>query len=161
MRLSVRQWIVLGLLLLVLGSFAVATFDKHRLSQLNVQASADDAGVRATAFERIGRQRYHLGLRAVLHALSEEQDRDVLERAGYAAARIEAAQAVPLLQQRVESGPDDTVRAGLATYVARASGRDGSLADWFRTGIESGEPWRRVGAAAGLQELGFAEGGDR
>jgi hypothetical protein len=161
MRITSRQWVVLALLLPAVISFALATVEGNRLRRLHRGAGAEDPGVRAAAFERIARQRYQPALDMVLHALSAEEDREVLERAGYAAARMEARDAVPLLQRRVVSTPDDTVRAALATYVARASGRDTSLADWFRAGVESSAPWRRVGSAAGLLELGLAEGGER
>lgn len=161
MRISLKRWMVLGVVLLVLVGIVAPAVQWQRQSYLQRRAKARDSAVRAAAFERIARQRYRPGLVSVLRALSQEDNREVLERAGYAAARIEASDAVPLLQQRVESGPDDTVRAALATYVARASGCDKALADWFRAGVDSDEPWRRVGSAAGLLELGLAEGGER
>jgi HEAT repeat protein len=155
-----KYLIVSGVVLLILIFIVPAVTESIRSARMLSNATHSSAAIRAAAFGRIGRRRYQPGLSAVMHALSNEQNREVLERAGYAAARLEAAETVPLLQQRVASGPDDSVRAALITCVARASGRDEALADWFRDGMMLDEPWRRVGSAAALLELGEAAGGE-
>ncbi len=92
--------------------------------------------------------------------LAEGTERRLLSEAAYVVARSGDRQRVPLILARADEGPDDPTRARLMLHAGRLAGDDPVLAARFRSDLESpGEPWRRVGAAVALLEMGYPEGG--
>jgi len=154
----------IGLLALSLPGLvvtAVVIGDQVRVHLWRAAIGNADAAVRTRALYEVAAQRERRAADAVFAVLETEQDRAVLEAAGYAAMRIGDPRGVPLLQRRAEESPDDYVRAQLTVYACRLSGRDVRLIDWLTPGLDSPEPWRRVGSAVGLLELGRLRGGCR
>lgn len=96
---------------------------------------------------------------AIRRTLQDSDDRVLLEAAGYAAMRIGASELLPLMRKRADEGPDDIQRAQLINYAGQVSNRDARLYDWLMAGVESAEPWRRVGSAIGLLHIGRTESG--
>ena len=122
-------------------------------------ADSPDRGRRLRALQNIGREREAAATEVVRRILGREPDREILEAAGYAAFRVLDLEALSLLRQRADSGPDDYARAKLIIYTCRLSRRDWRLLDWLLAGAHSAEPWRHAGGCIGLLELGRPEGG--
>jgi hypothetical protein len=109
--------------------------------------------------QKAASERDHRLAGIVRKTLETTSDRVLLEAAGFAAMRMETVDTLPLLQKRADEGPDDPQRAQLVIYAARLSDRDLRLIEWLRQGTQSNEPWRRVGAAVGLLNVGQTEAG--
>lgn len=118
-----------------------------------------DPEIRAEALRHLADAQASRAAEAVGMLLADEQNRMVLDWAGYAAVKVGAGQALPVMRQRVDQGPDDTVRANLIIYTVRLSGRDPALHDWLIAGLAGDEPWRQVGSAVGLLKSGDPQGG--
>jgi len=137
----------------------VAADRLHRRSLLNACRSGDpDAQIEALTDLFEMRDARTAAMAAEL--LASSQDRQVLAKAAYIAARCWDRQRIPLMLERAAQGPDDPTRARLLLHVGRLAGDDPMLADRFRADlIKSGEPWRQVGAAAALLEMSYPVGG--
>lgn len=109
--------------------------------------------------QKAGTKRDRRFVEVVRTTLQSSSDRVLLEAAGYAAMRIDAVELLPLIQQRADEGPDDVQRAQLIISAARLSGRDIRLYDWLKLGVQSDEPWRRVGSTISLLHIGRPEAG--
>lgn len=149
--------IVIALPVVIVAAVAIA--DQVNLRQQMSAAQSIDTQARIKALSKIALQRETRASHIVAEALQNEQDRDVLGWAGYAAARIRDTSNLDLLQRRASEEPDDVVRTQLILYTAQLAGRDAQLKDWLESGAQSTEIWRQVGSAAGLLALGQPEGG--
>jgi len=161
---SRRRWAGRLLLLLValpgVGVCVLAAVEQVRVQLWKLDLRDPDPAVRMQALLRIARERDRRAAAEVFAVLAREQDRAALEVAGYAVMRMRDLQGVARLRERAETGPDDAVSARLMIYAARLSRRDCRLTDWLSNTAASAGPWRRVGAALGLLELGQPRGGE-
>jgi len=159
-RRLVKRIILAVALLVGLSVTALAVADQLQLHKWKQGISSSDSAVRSHAIYRVARERETRLADIVYEVLKQEQDRQVVEKAGYAAMRFENADGIELLRQRINDGPDDEVRAKLIYYAARLSRPiDMRLLDWMEEGTKSLEPWRRAGSIVGLLELGEPRGG--
>jgi len=162
-RIPTKRWkkriILAGVALpgVIVAAVAVADQINLRLQVLAIRSA--DPRVRADSLQKLALGREVRASGAVAETLQQEQDRAALEWAGYAAMRFRDTRNLPLLRRRADEGPDDAVRAKLILYAAQLSGRDVRLIDWLEAGVNSSEPWRQVGSAAGLLALGQPAGG--
>lgn len=138
---------------------AAAIGDQVRVWRLLADLESSDAEVQTRALYEAATCHEARAADAVLDILAEAKDRNVVEAARCAALRTGDPGGVAVLQRRGEEGPDDIVRAKLIATAARLSNRDVRLLEWLETGAASTEPWRRVGSAWGLLELGRPRGG--
>ena len=145
--------------LLVAFVAAVAVADQINLRLQLRAARSTDPQVRADALLKLAEARDVRGSEVVAQALEQEQDRAVLEWAGYAAVRLRDTDNLPLLRRRADEEPDDPIRAKLILFTAQLAARDIQLLDWLQAGARSSETWRQVGSAAGLLALGQPAGG--
>jgi hypothetical protein len=122
--------------------------------------SSADRGRRLHALQKLASERERAAVPAIRKSLDGEEDRELLEAAGYAALRVGDLDSVATLRKRSQTGPDDYTRAKLIVYACRLSGRDWRLLDWVLAGAHSEQPWQRVGCCVGLLELGRPEGGE-
>jgi len=158
-----KQWkkrailAVLALPVAVAAAAAVADQISLRLQMSGVRGM--DPKTRAKALCQLALKRETRASKTVAEELQKEQDRSVLEWAGYAAARIRDPGNLGLLQRRADEEPDDAVRAKPIIFTAQLSARDARLKDWLEAGVHSSQPWRQAGSAAGLLALGEPEGG--
>jgi len=158
-RKKVRLLLV-GILLVLLTAAAFAVGDRIRIGLWKKDILSGDKDVSCKALYRVAQEREPGALEEVYSVLSEAEDRQVLEYAGYAAMRLGDAGGIDLLRHRADTGPDDVVRARLIYYAARLSRPvDLSLLDWMEGGVTSDEPWRRAGCLLGLVELGQPQWG--
>jgi len=141
---------------------AAAAADQINL-RLQVRAArSDDPQARIEALRRIALEREVRASDTVAEILQQEQDRGVLEWAGYAAMRLRDPRNLPCLRRRADEEPDDATRAKLILFTAQLAVRDAQQIDWLdwlEAGANSSEPWRQVGSAAGLLALGQPAGG--
>lgn len=133
--------------------------DHLHVLQLRRQIAGNDPKARDKALEYVINEREGRPADEVLALLETTMDRDLLDRAGLAVARIGERRGLDLLRKRADEPPDDPVRARLIGYAARMSERDVRLLEWLTAGARSDEPWRQVGSAAGLLQIGEPEGG--
>jgi hypothetical protein len=155
-----RRYLLACVVFLGLAVLAVVVGDRVRLRLWRNDIHSDDSAIRGKALYKVGKEREGRAVDDVLSVLAEEQDREVLEHAGYAAMRLGDERGIGLLQRRSDQGSDDGVRGRLMFYAARLSRPfDLRLADWMSAGINSTEPWRRAGSVLGMLELGDPEGG--
>lgn len=156
-------WVGWAVVILVivpgLGVSVAAVADQLALRARLARVQDTDPAVRAHAMFMLGNERDLRGADAVLAQLGREENRSALENGAYAAMRLRDMRAMDLLRHRIDNGPDDATRTRLLIFTARLSRRDARLADWLWEGVASGEPWRQVGSAAGLLELGMPAGG--
>lgn len=135
-------------------------FSQWHAYALRVKLSHADPEQRAAALLAIAGERDQQAREPVRVILAAEQDRPVLEMAAYTAMRLRDTAALPLLQTRADTGPDDAVRARLIQFAARLSNIDLRLSDWLRQASEdASQPWRQVGGAIGLLEVADPRGG--
>ncbi|GMU22663.1 MAG: hypothetical protein AMXMBFR13_27480 [Phycisphaerae bacterium] len=121
--------------------------------------SSPEAATRGDALTEVANERYQWLADDVLSLLEQETDRELLDKAGYAALRLRDRRAIEILRRRADAGPDDVTRARLVTYAARLSNRDQILLPWLQSYAASQEAWRSAGGAVGLLELGRSEAG--
>ncbi len=140
-----------------LGVAVYAAADQINLRFLEHRALHGDVPQQIAALQKLGAERDHRAAEVIHRVLAEAQDRRVLEAAGYAAMRIRDRRGLAILQARAQEGPDDAVRGRLYHHAARLADGDLRLVAWLRAAAGSDEPWRRVGGAAGLLELGRTE----
>jgi len=159
-----RRWpirIVLALLAMAgIGIAAAALLDQFNLHRLSAACRHRDPAIRSKALYRLGQEHEKRAGEVISEVLKSEQDRGVLESAGYAAMRSEDPALLDSLRCRADEGPDDPTRARLIIYAARLANRDVRLIPWLRQGCQAEqEPWRQAGSAVGLLELGAPSGG--
>ncbi len=119
---------------------------------------ATDPVVRQKALTRIANDPHPSVAAQVRTVIEQDGDPSVVEAAAYAAAKIGDPEAVEPILARAEQTPDGPGLAKLIAYAARASQRDLALRDRLISGLTPREPWRMVGSAMGLLELGRPEG---
>lgn len=142
---------------MVLGGTAVAD---HVRAYLVCRRYAEmTSKQRVDRLHRVGYRRDFRLAGLVREVLESTEKLDELQAAAYAAMRLGDSDLLPLLQRRADELPDTPTQAMLIAYTARLSNRDTRLTAWFEDGVESGEPWRRVGSSAGLLHLGRTEAG--
>ncbi|MBI4580773.1 MAG: HEAT repeat domain-containing protein [Planctomycetes bacterium] len=154
MRLIVACCVAIG----VLGVVAAIGGQVH-LARCKRDLLSPDAKVRARAVQQVIQERERRALPPLIAMLEKEQDRRLVEDAGLALLRTRDPAGVAVLRRRADEPPDDYVRGELILWAARLSGRDARLLDWLNEGVRSPEPWRAMGSALGLIELGRPEGG--
>lgn len=150
-----------GIVLAVIGLLGTATLlaDQATLAWRCMGVRSSDAQRRESAIQAVADEREARAFEAVLDAFRRETNRTLLEKAGYALMRMGDRRGIEPLRRRADEGPDDWIRAKLIIYTARLADRDFRLIPWLKEGVRSPEPWRRVGSAIGLLELGRAEVG--
>lgn len=148
---------VIALPVVIVAVVAMADQINLRLQMMAVHS--EDHKTRADALRILALKRETRASDVVAEVLEHEQNREVLEWAGYAAVRIRDTDNLELLQRRANEEPDDAVRAKLIIFTAQLSSRDVRLKDWLEAGVNSPEPWRQMGSAAGLLALGQPTGG--
>jgi len=147
-----KSWLaVAGIGLAVVGAAAwagPALVRRHLVAQLG----STERGVRLRALQELTARRERAAVDAVIHVLGHDPDPDVREAAGYCLYKLGDARGIEPLRQAVEQVPDGPIRAKMITYWAKLQGPAATktLAEWCR----SGQPWRAIGAAMGLLELG-------
>ncbi len=160
-RIGPARLVLIGITLAGLTVVAVAIADAGRVRLWTHHLRSADPAARKRALVAIADAREDRAADDVLAVIRHERDRELLELAANAAMRIDDARAVPLLRERCDAGPDDSLRARLIRCTARLSGGDARLIEWLEAGVASPEPWRRAGSAMGLLELQHTEGGQR
>ncbi len=159
-----KHWktILLGIVLIAALAGGAMYWNVQR-EQNALLALLDDSDptVRAEAYRDA---RYFTSEKAVtrmLDGFTREEDPYVLSKAGYALMITSDPRGLPLLIERADEGPDRELRAQLSVYIARHKAGDDTRLQWFREGLHSEEPWRKLGAAAGLLYMGQGDGGAR
>jgi hypothetical protein len=130
-----------------------------RVWWLRADLESPDPAVQTRALYEVAARHEARAGEAVLAVLAEAEDRGVVDAARAAALRTGDWRGVAVLRRRADDGPDDSVRAKLIATAARLSNRDVRLSEWLDAGAASTEPWRRVGSAWGLLEIGRPRGG--
>lgn len=142
-----------------LGGGATAWMQRQEEAALIDALDTDDANARAQAFYKARYVKNAKSVERLLKAFEVEEDRTVLSRAGYAVMTTQDPRSLALLKQRVESGPDDWVRADLIVCIARHEAADDSRNAWLHEWMASDSPWLKLGGAGGALILGDPQGG--
>jgi HEAT repeat protein len=161
-----RRWVrwTAGALVVVLvgggAAAAIVGWQQRRDEEaLLARLESADPQERADAFYDARYATRPEAVQRLLDAFDHEDDPVVLSKAAYAIMCTRDPRGLPLLVRRAEAGPDREVRAEFMVYIARHEAGADSRVAWMRAGLGSDEPWRRLGAAAGLLYLGRPEGG--
>jgi len=105
-----RRWpirIVLALLAMAgIGIAAAALLDQFNLHRLSAACRHRDPAIRSKALYRLGQEHEKRAGEVISEVLKSEQDRGVLESAGYAAMRSEDPALLDSLRCRADEGPD-------------------------------------------------------
>lgn len=154
------RYVVVAVVVLAAGGVAAGVLIDRARMRTELAAIRDpDPKVRHKALYNARRTSHQPVIDAIIEALRTDEDREVLRMAGYAAMYLRDPRGLELMLKHVESGPDDLARADFLAYIARYPGAGDSCRAVFDNALASTEPWRRVGAAAGLLELGDVRGG--
>ncbi len=95
---------------------------------------------------------------AVIDVLRTDRNHEVREAAGYCLYKLGDPRGIEPLRQAIEGVPDGVIRAKMIGYLANLEGLAAAERLWKWS--ESKEPWRAIGAAAGLLEIGDPRGGE-
>jgi hypothetical protein len=157
-----RRWLLLLLAGPGLGIVAVALFGQLRLVYLKQQLRAEQRETRLDAIKALADEGAPQAAGALREALAKAKDRQLIGWAGYAVMRSQDARGVDVLLEQAKQSKDDQVRAKLIINTARLArvGEYDDLRSWMRQGVESDQPWRRVGSAIGIMLVGEPEGGN-
>lgn len=142
-----------------LGVLAVVTVDHFQTRKTCGQFASFSRADQLRWLQRASRKRDQRYADVAKQVIQSSNDRALLEAAGILAVRVGATDLIPMIQKRVDEGPDDVQRAQLIISAARLSNRDTRLYDWLMQGVQGDEPWRRAGSAVGLLHIGRPESG--
>ncbi len=156
-----RRWPFLVAAIPGLCIVAVGMLGQLRLVMLKHQLHASDRQVRLEALKGLANDGADKAADELREILAGEQDRQLVGWAGYAVLRSQKPEGIKLLRQRADETIDDAVQAKLIIHAARLArfGEKQSLLSWLEQGVQSDQPWRRVGSAVGLLMVGEPRGG--